>query len=234
MAKKISWLPHLCVWYPSFGGAHQLLTRHIVVFRQTSILSSFRLTMMQQDAIIEVIHVVWEITKLLLLGMAMLVVMVIFIALIIVFVAQPFPLCVQIVGMIGLLFMFAGIIFELMLCAGNDENEDSDIEVDNNNNNGSRNHVVVVIDDRPGILDEVLDHAFDVGSDDDDEDDDDGYDSITDDDKTKVDADCDANTDEDNDDDDDDSSDDGDNDDYINIRGSCGVTLCDCSDGFLD
>ena len=45
-----------------------------------------------------------------------------------------------------------GIIFELMLCAGNDEGEDSDIDVDNNS---SGNQVVIVIDDRPGILDEV-------------------------------------------------------------------------------
>ena len=45
---------------------------------------------MTQDVILDVIHVMWETTKLLLLGMSMLVVMVIFMILIVLFVSYLF------------------------------------------------------------------------------------------------------------------------------------------------
>ena len=180
---------------------------------------------MTQDAILDVIHVMWETAKLLLLGISMLVVMVIFMILIVLFVSSPFPIYVQILGMVGLLLIFAGIIFELMFCAGNDdaENEDNDSDVDNNSNGNNDNRVVIVIEDCPAILDGVLDHAFDIDSDDDD---DDGYDSVTDGDaETMVDAigyDRGGDT-----NDDDDSSDDD-----VSLDRSCAVILYDALDGF--
>ena len=65
---------------------------------------------MTQDTILDVIYVMWETAKLLLLGISMLVVMVIFMILIVLFVSSPFPIYVQILGMVGLLLMLAGII----------------------------------------------------------------------------------------------------------------------------
>ena len=183
---------------------------------------------MTQDAIFDVIHVMWETAKLLLLGISMLVVMVIFRILIVLFVSSPFPVYVQILGMVGLLLMFAGIIFELMFCAGNDDakNEDSDNDVDKNSNgNNGNNRVVIVIDDCPAMPDGGLDHAFDIDSDDDYDDDDDGYDSVTDGDAvTKI--------------DDigyvlvDDVSDDDSSDDDVSLDRSCAVILYDALDGF--
>ena len=173
---------------------------------------------MTQDVILDVIHVMWETVKLLLLGISMLVVMVIFMILIVLFVNSPFPIYVQILGMVGLLLMFAGIIFELMFCAGNDdaENEDNDSDVDNNSNgNNSNNRVLIAIEDCSAMLDGGLDHVFDIESDDDyddDDDDDDGYDSVT--------------------GDDDDTSDDDICDDDVSLDRSCAVISYDALDGF--
>ena len=173
---------------------------------------------MTQDVILDVIHVMWETVKLLLLGISMLVVMVIFMILIVLFVNSPFPIYVQILGMVGLLLMSAGIIFELMFCAGNDdaENEDNDSDVDNNSNgNNSNNRVLIAIEDCSAMLDGGLDHAFDIESDDDyddDDDDDDGYDSVT--------------------GDDDDTSDDDICDDDVSLDRSCAVISYDALDGF--
>ena len=183
---------------------------------------------MTQDVILDVIHVIWETTKLLLLGISMLVVMVIFMILIVLFVSSPFPIYVQILGMVGLLLMFAGIIFELMFCAGSDDavKENIDIDVDNNSNgNNSNNRVVIVIKDCSAMLDGGLDHAFDIDSDDDD---DDGYDSVTDGDfETRID-DIGYVLDDDGDTSDDDSSDDD-----VSLDRSCAVILYDALDGFL-
>ena len=55
---------------------------------------------MTQDTILDVIYVMWETAKLLLLGISMLVVMVIFMILIVLFVSSPFPIYVQILGMV--------------------------------------------------------------------------------------------------------------------------------------
>ena len=184
---------------------------------------------MTQDVILDVIHVMWETTKLLLLGMSMLVVMVIFMILIVLFVSSPFPIYVQILGMVGLLLMFGGIIFELMFCAGSDDaqKENIDIDVDNNSNgNNSNNRVVIVIEKCLEMLDGGLDHAFDIDSDDD-YDDDDGYDSVTDGDfETRID-DIGYVLDDDGDTSGDDSSDDD-----VSLNRSCAVILCDALDGF--